>query len=54
MSTTSNVPKQDAPAYPETAPMAADNTKRADSTDRQSRSLVKDLPPGAPKPANAK
>lgn len=41
------------PVPKETTPMAADKAK-ADSTDRQSRSLVKDNPVGPMVPANSK
>ncbi|WP_158935059.1 hypothetical protein [Burkholderia sp. S171] len=47
-----NTPNPNVAVPKETAPMAADT--KADSTDRQNRSLVKDLPPGDMKPANAK
>ena len=43
-------PNPNVPVPKETTEMAADT--KADSTDRQSRSLVKDMPLGAPKPAN--
>ena len=49
---TIDVKALDAPVVKPTSPMAADATKRADSTDRLNRSLVKDMPLGAPKPAN--
>ena len=51
--TDENVQNTDKPNYPETTPMAADKAK-ADSTDRQSRSLVKDNPVGPMVPANSK
>ena len=47
------IPNLSFPIPKETAPMAADKAK-ADSVDRRSRSLLKDLPVGAPKPAYAK
>lgn len=53
-----NVPNPNTPVYPETAPPAGGNRlpsdTRSDSTDRQSRSLVRDLPLGPLRPANAK
>ena len=48
------VPDPSIPVPKETAAMAADATKRADSTDRQSRSLVRDMPVGPMTPANGK
>lgn len=48
-----NTPNPNVPIPPETAPMAADSAK-ADSTDRSSKSLVKNLNPGALKPANVR
>lgn len=54
MNTTSNVRNPDAPIYPETTPMASDAAKADSKPDRMERSLVRDLDPGAMKPANAK
>jgi hypothetical protein len=50
---TATTPDPSIPVPRETAEMAADATK-ADSTDRQSRSLVRDMPVGPMIPANGK